>query len=396
MNGFILGIFLFTVPGPVNSCRICHGGEGYEYSKSIHAQFFDCTECHGGNESILTKEAMNRRFNFKTLKNKKEGVLECARCHSDPKRMLPYRIFIDEFKVYLTSAHGEGLFKRNDEKSAGCADCHTAHSVKSTDDPFSSVYFLNVPQTCARCHSNEDYMRKYQIPTDQFEKYKKSTHGILRLEKKDMRAPGCAECHGVHGAVPPEVSRIHEVCGRCHLAQEEYFKKSPHSKNLNSTRGCEGCHGNHEVIKPTHNLFTEKEVGEGKGCIFCHGEDSPEYELAKNMRQIIERAEESVRGAKEWIERVRKKGFDVDEELVKLLETEGFIVESLVTLHSLNINEVRDFAQTAIFASEEIKSMAKEKLIEWRDRRVMFTFNIFIFTIISILLILKRRKLMKG
>ena len=70
------------------------------------------------------------------------------------------------------------------------------------------------------------------------------------LEKRgDLSAPTCASCHGNHGATPPQVSSIANVCGTCHVLFEELYKKSPHEPVFAAmgAGGCVACHGNHGI-----------------------------------------------------------------------------------------------------------------------------------------------------
>jgi len=184
MNLFGLVYFIFLLIPKIDSCRICHGGEALSYENSVHAPLFTCKECHGGDPSDMRKTAMSPSKGFRKLKSKKEIAFMCSKCHSDVEKMLPYGKLVDEFRVYKTSKHGILLFEKGDEKVAVCTDCHGVHDIKRTADPSSSVSPFNVPFTCAKCHSDKDYMKDYKIPTDQFEKYKNSIHGRLRLEKK--------------------------------------------------------------------------------------------------------------------------------------------------------------------------------------------------------------------
>ena len=56
-----------------------------------------------------------------------------------------------------------------------------------------------IPQFCAKCHSNPDFMRRYkpQQRVDQFELYKTSVHGKL-LAEGDETVATCIDCHSVH------------------------------------------------------------------------------------------------------------------------------------------------------------------------------------------------------
>ena len=73
-------------------------------------------------------------------------------------------------------------------------------------------------------------MKEYDIPTNQYEEFTKSVHGVDLLEKHDLSAPACNSCHGNHGAIPPGVESISEVCGTCHALNAELFQASPHKK----------------------------------------------------------------------------------------------------------------------------------------------------------------------
>jgi hypothetical protein len=338
----------------------------------------------------MRKTAMSPSKGFRKLKSKKEIAFMCSKCHSDVEKMLPYGKFVDEFRIYKTSKHGILLFEKGDEKVAGCTDCHGGHDIKRTADPSSSVSSFNVPFTCAKCHSDKDYMKDYKIPTDQFEKYKNSIHGRLRLEKKDMRAPSCPDCHGVHGASPPKTKNIHQICGRCHEAQKLYYEKSIHI-NVAGFSECVSCHGSHDVSRPKYQIFVSEE-----GCLKCHERGTQPAMMAQELMKMFVEAENSLNSTLILIEKARVKGFDVEEEMIKLKEARGFIIEGLTVVHSLDPQEVREYAQNAIVISKDIMDLARLKLIEWRDRRVMLVINIFIFILTAFFLILKRKSIKGG
>jgi len=390
MNILAIAYIFFLMPTRIDSCRICHGGETFSYEKSVHAHLFSCKECHGGDPADMKKTAMSPLKGFRKLKNKREIAIICSKCHSDVEKMLPYGKFIDELRIYKTSKHGISLFEKGDEKVAVCTDCHGVHDIKRVNDPFSSVYPFNIPFTCARCHADKEYMRDYKIPTDQFEKYRSSIHGKLRLENKDMRAPACPDCHGVHGALPPQTKNIHQVCGKCHEAQKLYYEKSIH-KDVEGFSECASCHGYHDVSKPRYQIFISE-----SGCLKCHEKGSSPAKLAEEMMNMFVEAENSINSTIALIEKARTKGFEVEEETIKLKEAKGWIIEGLTVVHSLNLQEVRDYCQNAIVISSDIMELVRLKLIEWRDRRVMLIINIFIFMLTAFLLILKRKSIKGG
>ena len=62
-------------------------------------------------------------------------------------------------------------------------------------------------------------MASHGIPMDQLALYKKSVHWHTLAEVGDISAPTCNDCHGNHGAVPPGVDSVGNVCGQCHAVE---------------------------------------------------------------------------------------------------------------------------------------------------------------------------------
>src|SRR5262249_35705127 len=138
-------------------------------------------------------------------------------------------------------------------KVAVCTDCHGVHDLRAPSDAASKVYPLNVAATCARCHANGEYMKEFKIPTDQFAKYSGSVHHEAMVVRGDLSAPTCTTCHGNHGASPPGIGTVQNVCSTCHVFQAQLYEKSPHKKAFDSAAlpGCVVCHSNHGIAHPT-------------------------------------------------------------------------------------------------------------------------------------------------
>ncbi|MFQ5676121.1 MAG: multiheme c-type cytochrome, partial [bacterium] len=92
-----------------------------------------------------------------------------------------------------------------------CVDCHGGDPTAGQDgDPDASMdpakgYIgapvrSQIPQFCGRCHSDPNYMRRFnpRVATDQLDRYKTSVHG-QRLQQGDAKVATCIDCHGVHG-----------------------------------------------------------------------------------------------------------------------------------------------------------------------------------------------------
>ena len=266
---------------PVNdNCAKCHADIDTDNAKIVeaykadlhYAKGFTCAACHGGDASIEDEEAMDPEKGFVGAPAHADIPGMCGKCHSDPNFMRHYNpaIRIDQEELYYTSHHGKRL-KNGDQKVATCISCHGVHGILPVKNGNSPVYKTNIPLTCKKCHGNEKYMAGYGIPTNQFEEYSQSVHGVALLEKQTAGAPACNDCHGNHGAAPPGVNDVANVCVTCHAFNGELFQQSPHkdafaAANLSQ---CAACHNHHKVMHPTDQLLG---VAEGAlTLIVCRG-----------------------------------------------------------------------------------------------------------------------------
>ena len=99
-------------------------------------------------------------------------------------------------------------------------------------------------------------MAEFKIPTDQYTKYKKSVHAKALYDRQDLSAPTCNDCHGNHGAAPPGIASVANVCGQCHARQAELFQASVHKAAFdNKGLGeCITCHSNHDIARADRSV----------------------------------------------------------------------------------------------------------------------------------------------
>jgi hypothetical protein len=252
-----------------SSCVTCHRQLEDEmlaplesWDADVHAQAgLGCEGCHGGDPSpVLAEdiEAMAPERGFRSSPSRLQVADFCARCHSDLSFMRTFdpQARVDQLTEYRLSAHGIGN-THGDATPAVCTDCHGVHGIRPVDSPDSSVYPANVPGMCAGCHSDETKMAPYGTATDPYPQYVASVHGIALLERGDTAAPACNDCHGNHGAAPPGVSSVANVCGQCHGRESNLFRAS-FKKEIFDDMGvaeCSVCHGHHLIEHPTPSLF---------------------------------------------------------------------------------------------------------------------------------------------
>ncbi len=309
------------------SCVTCHLDPAFfdedriaivrEFESGVHAKVgLSCHDCHGGNPDPSVADdfvsAMDTEFKpnpYRGSPTRAEVPSFCGRCHSDALYMKRFRpdIRVDQEKEYWTSYHGARL-KDGDTKVATCTDCHGVHGILGANESTSPVYPRNVAHTCARCHADSEFMAGYTLPNgaplpvDQFLLWQASVHGKALLEKQQLSAPTCNDCHGNHGATPPGVQSISFVCGHCHGREAQLFRESLkheafqthnmfiadagadgcevcHSEDptiasissVSSFTECATCHGNHGVMRPTLAMLGRLPE---TPCAYCHDPSS--------------------------------------------------------------------------------------------------------------------------
>lgn len=390
----IITIFFFpSLSFPIEvesySCMVCHGENKVEYLKSIHwEKGMWCADCHGGDPSSLDPEiSMSSKAGFKGKPTKRELVFLCGNCHADKKRMRQYGISTDQLDYYQTSEHGMALFKKNDLNVAGCVDCHGSHKITSVKDPQNMVFPTNLPQTCAVCHSDKKLMEKYGLPSNTLEEYASGVHGKALLEKNDRSAPTCAGCHGNHGAAPPGVTEVGNVCGKCHIYSESYFVKSPHFEAMQKKKmsQCASCHQHHSINYPELSMFD-------RVCSNCHDPGSGAYRRGQQIKAMILEANEQIDKAKKLMVRARLKGLDVSQYEPELEQANTDMLQVLPVTHHLILSEVETITNSARTMAGEIAASTHNYLESLRLRKVgLGIVWLFIFFVVVILYVKVKR-----
>ncbi len=317
-------------------CSSCHKDQFGKFSKSIHgirnargvSAINSCVDCHGIHDITKARSKGSRMLGLSIVK-------KCASCHSNPSLTKRFNAELpnDQFGNYRNSPHGKRLLTGNTSVPT-CVSCHSNHDVASVKSETSPVNRENIMETCGKCHSDEAYMSRSGLPTDQFEKYKKSVHGVAVFEAKNPLAPLCTDCHGWHGEAPKGVASFKVTCGRCHESNMKMFENSPHQKAFEEKgkNFCSQCHGSHDISHPSDEMLG---VGEKSVCIKCHDNDKG-YEFAKYMKQMLDSLNYSAEAAGVRIAEADIKGMNVIDGRIDRVELNRIIVMSKTSVHSAN------------------------------------------------------------
>lgn len=293
----------------------------------------------------------------------------CATCHSDAAYMRTFdpQVRVDQFLQYRTSTHGKRM-AAGEERVATCSDCHGAHGVRRVSDARSPVAPLNVATTCARCHADTARMAPFGRTTMPPADWSASVHAAALLRRGDASAPTCISCHGSHGATPPGVTSVANVCAQCHLREAELFRASP-KKEIFDALGeaeCLACHGNHRIESPADSWVG---LQEGAVCAKCHDESSDSGSVARGVRQELDRLSGTVSAADALLTRAERAGMLVDEGRLALRQALERQVQSRVLVHAFAMAPFEPVAAEGVAAAGRAQDAGEAAMQELQVRR---------------------------
>ncbi len=389
-----------AAPAKENSCVTCHSGLGgnlaaivNDWQSSIHSERnVSCADCHGGDPTKQSKEeAMAASAGFVGVPKKADIPGLCASCHANVDTMRQYELPTDQWAQYQQSVHGKRL-AQGDTNVATCFTCHDGHATKPVNDPAAQVYATNVPALCASCHANAELIKPYGIPTDQYDQYKKSIHGTALLEKQDTRAPNCATCHGTHGAAPPGVQEVANVCGSCHSATQTYYAKSAHASGGQDAPQCVTCHGRHDVSPPSEAML---EGSADRQCGSCHAANSPQAQTVQAIDQNLKDAAAAASLAEQAIQRAQGSALITAPEEVKLAEARTSLITARAAQHSLDVKTIKTNTDKATATAKQIVADSDKAIADSVFRREFMAVGLGIMALAIGSLYIIRRELYK-
>jgi class III cytochrome C family protein len=256
-----------TITHPVD-CSRCHEEVGQQYQRSKHGQLLTagdsnaptCKECHGAHRVLGKRDPESVTFptNVPDL---------CARCHREGQKAA-IRYVGRQHEItqrYNESIHGKGLLKSGLTVTATCTSCHSAHLILPRSDPQSTVNPSNVPATCGACHHGiqEQFIqsvhsatvtrtgRDLPVCSDCH-----SAHSIRRTDESGFKLDimdKCGRCHEeiaktyfdtYHGKVSRLGYTKTAKCYDCHGAHDILHVADPnsHLSRANVVATCRKCH----------------------------------------------------------------------------------------------------------------------------------------------------------
>jgi Cytochrome c3 len=359
-----------------NTCLDCHGVldpplkvTSDQFAQDIHAQKgLTCASCHGGDPAKSDMDAMSKKAGFRGKIERSQIPVLCGSCHSDAAYMRQHNpsLRTDQLSQYKTSMHGK-LLAKDDTKVAVCIDCHSVHDIRPASDTRSTVNPLNVAQTCSRCHSNVQYMKGYHIPTDQFAKYSVSVHYEAMTVRGDLSAPTCTTCHGNHGAAPPGIDAVQNVCSTCHVFQSQMYEKSSHKAAFQAAGlpGCVVCHNNHGITRPT-----DAKLGTGPEgvCMQCHAAGDACDQARERMLADLTRLNDAIQSADRILTVAESSGMEVSDPRLEQDQARDSLTKARVTIHTFDTQLVGQHIEAGLKIAAKDEQAGRAALVE-RDYR---------------------------
>ena len=375
-----------------NTCVDCHSAmdaplkvTGEQFAQDIHFQKgLTCASCHGGNPNDDGPDAMSKAAGFRGHIDRKQVPELCGKCHSDAAFMRQYNpsLRTDQLAQYKTSQHGK-LLATGDTNVAVCTDCHGVHNLRPASDPRSQVHPLNVATTCARCHSDREHMKSYKIPTDQFANYSQSVHHEALAVRGDLSAPTCTTCHGNHGAAPPGVATVQNVCSTCHVFQAQLFDTSPHKAAFAaaSLPGCVTCHSNHRINHPTDAMLG---TGPQAVCTNCHTAGDAGFVAAGAMHDRIVTLQKAIDRSQGILDQAENAGIEVSDTKLELDQARDALTKSRVNIHAFQPAKLEAGIKPGTAIADKTYQVGQKALQESKVRRWGLTISLV--TILAVLI----------
>jgi predicted CXXCH cytochrome family protein len=229
--------------------------DGAIFQASVHGQAgLSCVDCHA---DLAKTEEFPHDSPLKTV--------DCSRCHEESQQ---------QFRQSVHFSAGQ----RGSAITVSCKDCHGSHDIRAKTDFQSTVFPLNLPSTCEKCHLDKV---KTEKGFDFIRQYNQSIH-FRALEKAGLTmSASCSQCHGAHDIKDVHdsaslVSRqnIIKTCGQCHVGIERDYFEGVHGKDY--IKGnldvpvCTDCHNEHDILSPQDLNSAVYATKVAEVCSRCH------------------------------------------------------------------------------------------------------------------------------
>jgi predicted CXXCH cytochrome family protein len=235
-------------------------------------------------------------------------------------------------------------------------------------------------------------MSGYGIPHDQYDNYKMSVHAKALYDRQDLSAPTCNSCHGNHGAAPPGLASVANVCGQCHVRQSTLFQASVHKAVFDTMQvgECKQCHSNHKILGPSDAMIG---TAEGSVCTTCHTEGDGGYVAAEKIRGMLDQLSADMNAALAVLGKAETAGMAVSRPKFELSEAKDSLTNSRVLVHSFSVEEIEKVIKPGLETSDKSKKAGEAALADLSFRRKGLGISLFFILFVAILIYIKVKRI---
>jgi predicted CXXCH cytochrome family protein len=261
----------------------------------------------------------------------------------------------------------------------------------------SPVYHTRVAKTCSKCHADAKVMAGYQyhgrpLGHEQYAEWRASVHGRALMDKGDLSAPTCNNCHGNHGAVPPAVGSVANACGTCHGKIAGLFASTnmKHRFEQESLPGCATCHSSHKIQLPSDTMVGMRD---GAVCMKCHengkyGATLAGAHAAREIRHGLDQLNQQIAKAETTLAKAEQLGMEVSEPKFDLRNAVNALTNARTLLHSFQVKPVEAALADGEKVAVEVQGKADHALEEHARRRAWLAGSLVpILVVIGVLLL---------
>jgi hypothetical protein len=174
-------------------------------------------------------------------------------------------------------------------------------------------------------------------------------------------------CHGAHSALPPAVTEIANVCGRCHTLVEQAFVKGPHGPA--AARGklpaCLGCHSNHGTERTPPDQIAAT-------CDKCHANNSHIRTMALDIQRTEVQAAQDMESAKRSLGRLALSGHRMGDSQMRYQTALTYYLQIAQVQHSLDLAQLDDLARRVRSISVDLDGAAEVSAeLHWERELVL-------------------------
>jgi len=261
-------------------------------------------------------------------------------------------------------------------------------------------------ETCAACHADPERMkgRTYHekpLGHNQYADWKKSVHAQALLNNGDLSAPTCNDCHGNHGAVPPEVDSVANACGTCHVKVATLFAQTVMKHRFEQADweglpGCAACHSNHEIRHPSDPMLG---MGGEAFCSRCHGEGKGKYpdalagKTAEGMSKELEKLQRQIAAAEQSLDDAEHLGMLVRDPRFRLRKARDALTNARSLVHGFSLGPMKQAVDEGLEVAVSVEQDGQKQFDEYAYRRIWLAVSLVPILIAVGLLLLYIRSL---